>query len=40
VKLNLCVFDVFGLKLLSRYVDYPDPIRIDSEASQSYGCNC
>ncbi|KAH9075829.1 P-loop containing nucleoside triphosphate hydrolase protein [Lactarius deliciosus] len=22
------------------YVDYPDPIRIDSEASQSYGCNC
>ena len=23
-----------------RYVDYPDPIRIDSESSQNYGCNC
>jgi hypothetical protein len=23
-----------------RYADYPDPIRIDSENSQSYGCNC
>ncbi|TFY83979.1 hypothetical protein EWM64_g38 [Hericium alpestre] len=22
------------------YVDYPDPIRIDSESSQAYGCNC
>ena len=22
------------------YADYPDPIRIDSENSQSYGCNC
>lgn len=22
------------------YVDYPDPIQLDSEASQSYGCNC
>jgi Ras-related protein Rab-7A len=25
---------------LFRYADYPDPIRIDSESSQSYGCNC
>lgn len=24
----------------NRYVDYPDPIRIDSESSQNYGCNC
>ena len=23
-----------------RYVDYPDPIRIDAENSQNYGCNC
>jgi Ras-related protein Rab-7A len=23
-----------------RYVDYPDPIRIDAESSQNYGCNC
>lgn len=22
------------------YVDYPDPIRIDSESSQNYGCAC
>ncbi|KAJ9111155.1 Ypt/Rab-type GTPase Rab7 [Naganishia adeliensis] len=22
------------------YADYPDPIRIDSESNQSYGCNC
>lgn len=22
------------------YVDYPDPIRIDSESSQNYGCSC
>jgi len=22
------------------YVDYPDPIQLDSESSQSYGCNC
>ena len=22
------------------YADYPDPIKIDSESSQSYGCNC
>jgi Ras-related protein Rab-7A len=22
------------------YVDYPDPIRIDAEASQTYGCPC
>ncbi|RSH81451.1 hypothetical protein EHS25_006808 [Saitozyma podzolica] len=22
------------------YADYPDPIRIDSENSQNYGCNC
>ncbi|KAG5639364.1 Ras- protein Rab-7 [Sphagnurus paluster] len=26
--------------LPSRYVDYPDPIQLDSENSQSYGCNC
>lgn len=25
---------------LFRYADYPDPIRIDSESSPSYGCNC
>lgn len=24
----------------SRYVDYPDPIQLDSESSQSYGCSC
>jgi Ras-related protein Rab-7A len=24
----------------NRYVDYPDPIQLDSESSQSYGCNC
>lgn len=23
-----------------RFADYPDPIKIDSETSQSYGCNC
>ena len=23
-----------------RYVDYPDPIKINAESSQSYGCNC
>lgn len=23
-----------------RYADYPDPIRIDSENSQNYGCSC
>lgn len=23
-----------------RYVDYPDPIRIDSDTTQGYGCNC
>jgi len=22
------------------YMDYPDPIQLDSESSQSYGCNC
>ena len=22
------------------YVDYPDPIQLDSESSQNYGCNC
>ncbi|UOH83746.1 hypothetical protein LQV05_006483 [Cryptococcus neoformans] len=22
------------------YADYPDPIRIDSEGTQNYGCNC
>lgn len=22
------------------YVDYPDPIQLDSESSQSYGCSC
>ncbi|KAE8543229.1 hypothetical protein D1P53_000717 [Cryptococcus gattii VGV] len=22
------------------YADYPDPIRIDSESTQNYGCNC
>ncbi|THH16763.1 hypothetical protein EW146_g3923 [Bondarzewia mesenterica] len=22
------------------YVDYPDPIKINAESSQSYGCNC
>jgi len=22
------------------YVDYPDPIQIDRESTQSYGCNC
>jgi Ras-related protein Rab-7A len=22
------------------YLDYPDPIQLDSESSQSYGCNC
>jgi Ras-related protein Rab-7A len=27
-------------KLTCRYADYPDPIRIDSESSQNYGCNC
>lgn len=26
--------------LSNRYVDYPDPIQLDSESSQSYGCNC
>lgn len=26
--------------LSNRYVDYPDPIQLDSENSQSYGCNC
>lgn len=25
---------------LTRYVDYPDPIQLDSENSQNYGCNC
>jgi hypothetical protein len=25
---------------LPRYVDYPDPIQLDSDSSQSYGCNC
>jgi len=25
---------------LDRYVDYPDPIQLDSESSQNYGCNC
>jgi len=24
----------------SLYVDYPDPIQLDSESSQNYGCNC
>lgn len=24
----------------NRYVDYPDPIQLESESSQSYGCNC
>lgn len=23
-----------------RYVDYPDPIQIDRESTQNYGCNC
>lgn len=23
-----------------RYADYPDPIRIDSDSSQNYGCGC
>ena len=23
-----------------RYVDYPDPIQLDSESSQNYGCSC
>lgn len=22
------------------YADYPDPIRIDSDNSQNYGCSC
>lgn len=33
-----------GAELLTKwdcsYADYPDPIRIDSESSQNYGCNC
>ena len=24
----------------NRYVDYPDPINLDSESSPSYGCSC
>lgn len=28
------------IDLDGRYVDYPDPIRIDSESSQNYGCSC
>jgi hypothetical protein len=33
--------DKYRLHFLSNsYVDYPDPIRIDSESSQNYGCNC
>jgi len=27
-------------RLPTRYVDYPDPIQLDSESSQNYGCNC
>lgn len=26
--------------LCVRYADYPDPIKIDSESTQTYGCNC
>ena len=25
---------------ICRYVDYPDPIRIDSESNQNMGCGC
>ena len=25
---------------LVSYVDYPDPIQLDAENSQNYGCNC
>jgi Ras-related protein Rab-7A len=29
-----------SLTYLLRYVDYPDPIQLDSESSQNYGCSC
>ena len=28
------------LYVLCRYVDYPDPLRIDPDQPQHYGCNC
>lgn len=34
IIINYIFFSVY------RYADYPDPIKIDSEGSQSYGCNC
>ena len=41
---QLCVSPCIELshatELRDRYVDYPDPIRIDSESSQNYGCSC
>jgi Ras-related protein Rab-7A len=41
---DLCVApaDIVRARLTKRYsyVDYPDPIRIDSESSQNYGCKC
>jgi len=34
------LFCLLGIESGPRYVDYPDPIQLDSESSQSYGCNC
>lgn len=38
----IIVMDVpwHNLRLPYSYADYPDPIRIDSESTQSYGCSC
>ena len=36
----LSISDHFSITYIVRYVDYPDPIRIDSESSQNYGCSC
>ena len=32
--------DLSANSYANRYVDYPDPIQLDSDSSQSYGCNC
>ena len=37
---NLTLLFIDVLTRRNRYVDYPDPIRIDAETSQGYGCNC
>ena len=38
--LSSAVLELTTILACHRYVDYPDPIQLDSDNSQGYGCNC